>query len=318
MTVSHDSNSLSQDPVFMFSGQGSQKPGMGLDLLDDPSVAEVFACASDVFGFDVAQMIETVEPEKLNDTRNAQAALATLSIAIGQAVLATGVRPSNLLGFSLGQISALPFAGFLSVEDTLSLVKLRSAAMARAAEENPGAMCVLLGADEQAAQDACDQCAQEEVLVAANYNCPGQIVVSGTTDAIDRVAQYWKDQKKRALRMATSGAFHSPLMEPAAHELDQYLDTLSFARPHTTLISNLDARPLGLAEVKDHLVRHVTHPVRFEQSIKALAGAGATTFVELGFGGVLMGLVKRIDKELVRYNIEDKESFDGFCQAYSE
>lgn len=309
-------DSISRNPVFMFSGQGSQKPGMGLSLLNAPSVSEVFECASDVFGFDVAKRIETASPEELNNTLNAQATLATLSIAIAQALKTAGIVPSNLLGFSLGQISALPSAGFLSIEDTFGVIRVRASAMARVAEENPGAMCVLLGADHESAQEACAQCAQDDVLVAANYNCPGQIVVSGSIAAIERVEVYWKDQKKRAMRMATSGAFHSPLMESAAVELGEYLDTVAFEQPHTPLVSNLDAQYLNAEDIKDHLVRHLTHSVLFEQSIDMLVSAGQTTFVELGFGGVLVGLVRRINKDLVRHDIEDKDGFDAFCQAY--
>lgn len=304
--------------VFLFSGQGSQKPGMGLDLLDIASVAETFICASDVFGFDVAKRIQQASPEELNETRNAQAALATLSIALAHAVVEAGIKPSSLIGFSLGQISALPTAGFLSREDTFRFVKIRAAAMARAAEENPGAMCVLLGSDEETAQQACNECAQGDVLVLANYNCPGQIVASGAKEAINRLEEYWKTQKKRVLRMATSGAFHSPLMEPAAQELSAYLENVSFGQPSIPLVSNLDASVLTQDTIKDHLVRHVTHPVRFEQSVRKVREAGATAFIELGFGGVLTGLVKRIDKESARFTVQDVASFEEVQELYGK
>ena len=304
-------------PVLMLSGQGSQKPGMGADLMDLPEVRETFECASDVFGFDVADLVTGAEAEKLNDTRFAQPALAALSVAVARTLMARGVEPAAVLGFSLGQISALAVSGMLADEATFALVKARSELMAEAAAVHPGAMSALLKADEDAVQALCDECAEGDVLVPANFNCPGQIVVAGTPEAVERAEAAWAAAGKRSSRLATSGAFHSPLMADAAAGLAAYLKDVEFSEPRIPLICNVTAAPLSAAEARDHLVRHLTSPVRFQQSVEALVGAGADTFVEVGFGGVLANLVKRIDKTATRACVQDRASFDGFLAASS-
>lgn len=302
-------------PVLMLSGQGSQKPGMGADLMDLPEVRETFECASDVFGFDVADLVTGAEAEKLNDTRFAQPALAALSVAVARTLMARGVEPAAVLGFSLGQISALAVSGMLADEATFALVKARSELMAEAAAAHPGAMSALLKADEDAVQALCDECAEGDVLVPANFNCPGQIVVAGTPEAVERAEAAWAAAGKRSSRLATSGAFHSPLMADAAAGLDAYLEDVAFSKARIPLVCNVDAAPLAAADARDHLVRHLTSPVRFQQSVEALAASGADTFVEAGFGGVLANLVKRIDKAATRACVQDRESFDDFLAA---
>lgn len=301
-----------EKPVYMFSGQGSQKIGMGADLKNEPCAQEVFECASDIFGFDIQTMMSEGLQETLNDTRYAQAAIVSLSLALLRMLEKREVEPSAVMGFSLGQVSALYASGMLSLEDTLSFACFRSQAMAQAAENNAGAMCALLGADEDAAQQLCIEASQGEVLLAANFNCPGQIVISGTVDAIARAQQAWSEQKKRSALLATSGAFHSPLMQEAADEVLEYLYKVSFMEPRIPLIDNFDARPLKVSEVAQHLSLHLTHPVLFQQSAEYLLGVGATTFVEVGFGGVLVGLMKRIDKSSIRILIDSKASLDSF------
>ncbi|MBB3171049.1 ACP S-malonyltransferase [Parvibacter caecicola] len=301
--------------VFMASGQGSQKPGMGASLLDVPEVAETFQCASDVLGRDVAAIALAEGPEgaeALNDTRNAQATIATLSIGIGRALMARGVRPAALLGFSLGQISALALAEMVSLEDAFRILDVRSAAMAEAAAAAPGAMSALLKADEAGVQALCEACAQGDTLVAANFNAPGQIVISGTADAVARAEEAWKQQGGRASRLATAGAFHSPMMAEAAQQFGQFLATVPFAEPVVPLVCNTDAALVDAATVRQRLVDHLTHPVLFSQSVQRLCAAGASTFVEVGFGGVLSGLVKRIDKEAARFCVQDSGSFDDY------
>ncbi|WP_417064296.1 ACP S-malonyltransferase [Gordonibacter urolithinfaciens] len=299
----------------MFSGQGSQKPGMGADLFAVEEVRATFACASDVLGFDVADLVLNAEPEKLNDTRNAQPALCALSVAVARALMARGVEPAAVLGFSLGQVSALAVSGMLADEATFALVKARSELMAEAAAAHPGAMSALLKADEDAAQALCDECAEGDVLVPANFNCPGQIVVAGTPEAVERAEAAWAAAGKRSSRLATSGAFHSPLMADAAAGLAHYLEGVEFSEARIPLICNVDARPLAAADAREHLVRHLTSPVRFQQSVEALAPVGADTFVEVGFGGVLANLVKRIDKTATRACVQDRASFDALLVA---
>lgn len=299
----------------MFSGQGSQKPGMGGDLLAVKEVGEVFACASDVLGYDVADLVLNAEPDELNDTRNAQPALCVLSVAVARALMARGAEPAAVLGFSLGQVSALAVSGMLSDEATFAFVKVRSELMAEAAAAHPGAMSALLKADEESVAALCERCAEGEVLVPANFNCPGQIVVAGAPAAVARAEAAWAEAGKRSSRLATSGAFHSPLMAEAAAGLAAYLEDVEFSEPRIPLICNVAAAPLSAAEARDHLVRHLTSPVRFQQSVEALAGAGADTFVEVGFGGVLANLVKRIDKSATRACVQGRASFEGYLAA---
>ncbi|MDD7369970.1 MAG: ACP S-malonyltransferase [Berryella intestinalis] len=306
---------LAAGPVFACSGQGSQRPGMGADLMDVPEVAAVFECASDVFGLDVAALCsEQGDPSALNDTRSAQAAIATLSIAVGRALRSRGVEPSALVGFSLGQVSALALSGMLTDEQALSLVSVRARLMGEAADANPGAMSALLKADEDAVEALVSQCAQGEVLVAANFNCPGQIVVSGSVGAIGRAEEAWAARGGRFSRLSTSGAFHSPLMGDALEPFSAYLENVAFCEPCVPLICNVDARPLSASTVRDHLARHLVSAVRFSQSIDLLSASGASSYVEVGFGGVLTGLIRRIDKDAARMCVQDRASFDD-CLA---
>lgn len=297
-------------PVFMFSGQGSQQPGMGQDFFSVSEVQEVFECANDVFGFNVASFIANTSAEKLNDTRYAQPALCVLSVAIAHALEVRGVAPAAVLGFSLGQISALAVSDMLSNEETFKLVRKRSALMAQAAEGHPGAMSALLKADEESVRALCNECAQGYVLVPANFNCPGQIVISGEASAVARAEEEWTAQGKRFSRLSTSGAFHSPLMVQAANELALYLKGVEFKEPRIPLICNVDAAVLTADCAADHLTRHLTSPVCFQQSVEMLVQAGAQQFIEVGFGGVLAGLVRRIDKTVGRVCVSSRASFD--------
>ena len=299
----------------MFSGQGSQKPGMGADLFAVEEVRATFECASDVLGFDVADLVLNADAAELNDTRNAQPALCVLSVAVARALMARGVQPAAVLGFSLGQVSALAVSGMLGDEATFALVKARSELMAEAAAAHPGAMSALLKADEDAVQALCDECAEDDVLVPANFNCPGQIVVAGTPEAVERAEAAWAAAGKRSSRLATSGAFHSPLMASAAEGMAAYLESVEFSEPRVPLICNVTAAPLSAADARESLVRHLTSPVRFDASVVALAAAGADTFVEVGFGGVLANLVKRIDKTATRACVQDRASFDALLAA---
>lgn len=300
------------DTVWMFSGQGAQKPGMGAGVADDPAAKEVYECASDHFGFDVARASLEATQEELNETKKAQACMVALSVGLARALESRGHEPDAVLGFSLGQVSALAVSGMLGLDETMRFAAFRAEAMSRASSAAGGAMCALLGADEESVLAVCEECAQGDVLVAANFNCPGQIVVSGSVAAIERAEEAWKARKKRCARLATSGAFHSPLMQPAADELAAYLADVEFADARIPLVDNVSARPLAAADARERLAAHLTSPVRFSQSVEWLAGQGASTFAELGFGGVLSGLVRRIDKSLGRpvvASLEDVESY---------
>ena len=228
------------------------------------------------------------------------------------------MQPQAVLGFSLGQVSALAVSGMLTYEETFSFVAERARLMAQAAAERPGVMSALLKADGESVEQLCEECAQGQVLVPANFNCPGQIVISGELAAVERAEAAWEAAGKRYARLATSGAFHSPLMQSAADELDAYLAEVDFKQPSVPLICNTDAQPLSAETARRHLVDHLTHPVRFEQSVQTLVDQGAAVFAEVGFGGVLSNLVKRIDRKAARPCIQDTASFDAFVSEYAE
>lgn len=307
--------------VFMASGQGSQKAGMGTSLFGVPEVKETLECASEASGRDIAALINSEGDDAqaaLDETCNAQIAIAALSIGIGRALMSRGIRPDALVGFSLGQISALALAGMLCDEDAFRLIDARSRAMDEAARSNPGAMAALLKADTESVEALCESCAQDDVLVPANYNCPGQIVISGSLPAVERAEAAWKEQGGKSSRLATQGAFHSPLMQAACDPFAEYLDSVDFKEPSIPVICNTDARPLDAASVRQRLVDHLTHPVRFQQSIEALEEQGADTFIEVGFGGVLSNLVRRIDKDAARACVQDRPSFEELERSWKE
>lgn len=282
--------------VWILPGQGAQKPGMGADLLELPQVAQAFALASDVLGLDLADLSRNGSAEDVNRPFNAQALTMAVSVGTGRFLQANGLAPSAVLGFSLGQIGALALAGVLSDERAFRLLKVRATAMAAACEQVPGGMLALLGADAQDAEELCKECAGGEVLLPANYNCPGQIVISGTEAAIERAGARWKELGNKASRLNTSGAFHSPLMEQAAEAVAEACADLDFREPEVPLICNTDARPFRANEAAARLAAQVKSPVRFSQSVEYLIAQGETDFLEVGFGAVLNGLVKRIDR----------------------
>ena len=282
--------------VWMLPGQGAQKPGMGADLLELPQVAQAFALASDVLGLDLADLSRNGSAEDVNRPFNAQALTMAVSVGTGRFLQANGLAPSAVLGFSLGQIGALALAGVLSDEQAFRLLKVRATAMAAACEQVPGGMLALLGADAQDAEELCKECAGGEVLLPANYNCPGQIVISGTEAAIECAGARWKELGNKASRLNTSGAFHSPLMEQAAEAVAEACADLDFREPEVPLICNTDARPFRASEATARLATQVKSPVRFGQSVEYLIAQGETDFLEVGFGAVLNGLVKRIDR----------------------
>lgn len=302
----------------MASGQGSQKPGMGADLLDIPEVAHTFACASEVLGRDVAALVREADAEELNDTRNAQIAISALSIGTGWALMARDVVPDALLGFSLGQISAMVLGGMLAEEDAFALIAQRARLMGEAADANPGVMSAFLKITPEQAEELAATCAQGEVLVPANMNGGGQIVMAGTPAAVARAEEAWASQKGRSSRLATSGAFHSPLMASAAEPFGAYLEGVAFRESAVPVIGNVHAAPLTAAGARDELVAHLTSPVQFETSVQKLQAAGAHQFTEVGFGGVLANLIKRIDRSAPRACVQDRPSFEAFVEEWKE
>lgn len=289
--------------VWMMPGQGAQKVGMGADLLALPEVEETFALATKATGIDVVALTQTEDETLINDALNSQVLTASLSVGVARALMARGVKPDAVVGFSLGQISGLMVTGILSLGEGFALLNERARALAAACEKRPGAMLALLGATHEEAQEACATCAEDDILVCANYNAPGQVVVSGDVAAIDRVEAFWKEQSKRCARLRTAGAFHSPLMADAAQQVGEFCKTLNFSDHAMPLWCNTDAQHFEVAQAVDRLAAQVKSPVKFEQSIAALVEQGQTEFVEVGFGGVLTNLVKRIDRSSTRIKI---------------
>lgn len=305
--------------VWLCSGQGAQKPGMGADLLDSgsfPEVERVFNEGSRVLGIDLNELAHTDDETLVNDAFNAQALTVAVAVGVGEELLARGHEPEAIVGFSLGQVSALALSGMLSVEDTFKLLKVRATAMARACEERPGAMLAIMGATHDEAFELCDACAEGQVLLPANFNCPGQVVVSGELDAVARAQASWAESHgaRKAVRLRTAGGFHTPLMDGAAKATGDAARALSFAEPAYPVLCNTDALPLTAQNAAEHMEAQVKSPVHFEQSIARLLEGGATEFAELGYGNVLANLVKRCDRSTTRHALGNAEALQSYLE----
>jgi [acyl-carrier-protein] S-malonyltransferase len=278
--------------AFTFPGQGSQRAGMGSSWVDHPSF-ELVEHASEVVGRDVAQLLLEADQKTLTNTANAQLATFVTSLVILDAAERIGLEPAACAGHSLGEYTALVATGALSYEDGLELVAERGAAMAEAAEHNPGTMVAVLGLDDADVEMAC-LLAEGEVWV-ANYNAPGQVVIAGERDSIERAVELArKAGAKRVLAIPVEGAFHTPLMAPARDRLRKALAAVTFFESEPPVVANVDAKAHpGAGDWPGLLSAQLCAPVRWHQSLDALFASGSRTFVELGPGGVLTGLAKR-------------------------
>lgn len=280
--------------VWLLPGQGAQKQGMGADVLGDEEAQRVFRLGSDVLGVQLERLALHADAAELNDAFNAQAVTMAVSVAAARTRLTRGEAPDAVVGFSLGQIGGLAVSGILSLEDAFTLLKVRAEAMARACAVRPGAMLALIGAAAEKAQEAVDAAAQDQVLLVANHNSPDQRVVSGDMAAIERCESWVRQQGGKCVRLKTAGGFHTPLMHEAAEAVRKACVGLRFHDPAFPLLCNTDARPFAISEAADRLARQVESPVLFEESVGALLSQGETDFIEVGYGKVLTGLVKRI------------------------
>ncbi|REJ16627.1 MAG: [acyl-carrier-protein] S-malonyltransferase [Paenibacillaceae bacterium] len=300
--------------AFVFPGQGAQAVGMGKDAHDaSPAARAVFERADAALGFALSRIIFEGPEDKLRQTENTQPALLTVSAALLE-LIAGRVRPDYVAGHSLGEYSALVAAGVLSFEDAVRAVRLRGEFMEAAVPGGQGAMAAVLGAERGALQALCEAVSAETGLVVlANVNCPGQIVVSGTAEGVRAVVERGKEAgAKRVIPLEVSGPFHSPLMQPAADRLEQVLAELTMRDAKVPVIANVTAEPVTSAEeIRGLLKRQVTAPVLWEDTVTRLVGLGVDTFVEIGSGSVLTGLIRKTDKSVTVHTVNSLAALDA-------
>ena len=283
--------------AYVFPGQGAQAVGMGKDLYENvPQARELFEKANEILGFRITDIMFAGTDEELKQTKVTQPAVFLHSVILAKSL---DVKPDAVAGHSLGEFSALVVAGALSFEDGLRLVSKRAMAMQSACEARPGTMAAILGLEDAAVEAVCDGI--DGVVVAANYNCPGQLVISGAVEAVDAACEQLKAAgARRALRLPVGGAFHSPLMEPAREELRKAIEEAPFHVPTCPVYQNVDALPqTDPAVIKANLIAQLTAPVRWTQITKNMLADGMTEFTELGPGSVLQGLIKKVNPEAV-------------------
>jgi len=281
--------------AYVFPGQGSQFSGMGKDLFENSAQAkELFLQANDILGFDITKVMFTGTDEELKQTNVTQPAIFIHSVILAK--ISETFAPEMVAGHSLGEFSALVANGTLSYADGLKLVSKRAMAMQKACELVPGTMAAVLALADEKVEEICASI-KDEVVVAANYNCPGQLVISGSVKGIEKACELMKAAgAKRALVLPVGGAFHSPLMEPARIELEDAIKNTLFSKPTCAVYQNVNAAPSTDVEaIKLNLIAQLTAPVRWTQSVQNMVKDGATSFVECGPGKVLQGLVKKVE-----------------------
>lgn len=289
--------------AYVFPGQGSQFSGMGKDLYENNEIAKsLFDKADEILGFPITQIMFTGSDEELKQTKVTQPAVFLHSVILAKIL---GVNPDAVAGHSLGEFSALVVAGALSFEDGLRLVAKRAMAMQKCCENYPGGMAAILGLDDSTIEQICDSI--DGVVIAANYNCPGQLVISGANEAVDAACVKLKEAgARRALRLPVGGAFHSPLMEAARAELEQAIAEVEFHTPTCPIYQNVDAMPQTEPEIiKANIIAQLTAPVRWTQIAKNMIADGYNNFTELGPGAVLQGMIKKVSTEV---SVESKSN----------
>lgn len=282
--------------AYVFPGQGAQFTGMGKDLYETSEVAkEYFEKANQILGFRITDIMFEGTAEQLKETKVTQPAVFLHSVI--SAMTLENFKPEMVAGHSLGEFSALVANGTLTFEDALKLVSQRALAMQKACEITPSTMAAVLGLEDKVVEDVCASI--DGIVVAANYNCPGQLVISGETTAVEKACEALKEAgAKRALLLPVGGAFHSPMMEPAREELAAAIEATNFSTPTCPVYQNVTANAVNDAEsIKKNLILQLTAPVRWTQSIQQMIADGASSFTEVGPGKVLVGLIKKIDKD---------------------
>jgi [acyl-carrier-protein] S-malonyltransferase len=302
--------------AFCFPGQGSLAAGMGRDMAAAvPEAMDVFERASLAADLDLRRLCFEGSEEELVETEVQQPALVATSLAVLAAIRARGIKPDFVVGHSVGEFAALAAAGALRVEEAIALVRERGLAMAEAARTNPGSMAAILGLDDEVVERICRRIAN---VWPANYNCPGQIVVSGENPAVDEACEAAEGEgARRAVKLRVSGAFHSPLVARAADRLRPALERVKFAEPSAPFMSTVTARIENAKRMGPLLVDQLTAPVRFTQAAQALLREGVQTYVEVGPGNVLSGLVKRIDRNAKTISVSTPEGLQKLEETLS-
>ncbi len=286
--------------AYVFPGQGAQFVGMGKDLYEQSALAkEYFETANEILGYRITDLMFDGTPEDLKQTKVTQPAVFLHSV-ISALVLGEDFKPDMVAGHSLGEFSALVAAGALTFEDGLKLVYARAMAMQKACESEPSTMAAVLGLNDEEVEEVCESI-KDAIVVPANYNCPGQLVISGSIEGIDKACTLLKEKgAKRALKLPVGGAFHSPLMQPASEELQAAINATNFKTPICPVYQNVNAYPqTNPDDIKQNLIAQLTAPVRWTQTVKNMITDGADEFIELGPGDVLKGLVKKINPEMI-------------------
>jgi len=301
--------------AWLFPGQASQYVGMGKDIFDHTDLGKhYFECANDIMECDIQSIIFNGPKEKLKQTQYTQPAIYIVSVILGELLKEKGFTPTTVAGHSLGEYSALAVANAFDFETGLSLVKVRADSMAKAGENEKGTMAAIVGMNDDDVTDLCSSYSDNGVVVAANYNSPGQVVISGSPEAVDSVMDSAKASGARmTVQLNVSGAFHSPLMAPAREALAEMLDSLEISNSLFPVFTNVDAKPVTQGnDIKDSLIRQLENPVLWSKSIVSMKESGIESFVEVGPGKVLQGLNKRIDRKIFSRGVESFDQVDNF------
>ena len=306
--------------AFIFPGQGSQSVGMFNTIAHRPEVKAVLQEASDALGEDVAKLIAEGPAEALSLTTNTQPVMLTAGVAFYRAWLAEGgAVPAMMAGHSLGEYSALVAAGVIAFKDAVPLVRFRAEAMQTAVPVGTGGMAAILGLDDDIVKQVCDQASQAsgQIVEAVNFNAPGQVVIAGSSDAVTKACELLKAAgAKRALPLPVSAPFHSSLLQPASEKLQNYLSSVVFNAPTISVVNNVDVEVLNdPVAIKDALVRQAAKPVRWHETINAMANQGITQVIECGPGKVLAGLAKRINDQVTGLAVFDEASLQEVLQG---
>ncbi|AGC68150.1 malonyl CoA-acyl carrier protein transacylase FabD [Thermoclostridium stercorarium subsp. stercorarium DSM 8532] len=300
--------------AFIFPGQGSQYVGMAKEICDHfPEAAEIFHEASEALGFDIGKMVFDGDEETLKITENTQPAIVTVSIACLQPLLIEGIQADFTAGLSLGEYAAHVYSGTFLFRDAVRLLKLRGRFMQEAVPVGVGSMVAIIGLSREQVLDACAMAKDEGVVEPANFNCPGQIVISGEAKAVEKAAAIAVELgAKRAVPLAVSAPFHCSLMAPAAEKLKAELEKVQIHEMKVPVVANVNGEVVPSAEyVRESLYKQVSNPVLWEDCVRTMVGNGVDTFVEIGPGKVLSGFVKKIDKNVRTLNVEDMSSLEN-------